>query len=326
MKKILALILALIFIFSSCSRSNEPYSRTDFYLGTVVTLTIYDDNAENLMDGAMAEIERLENLLSRSIDGSDINRINESAGLNGVRVSLETVEVIEKGIEFYNISEGLFDITIGPLVDLWGIGTESAGVPKEEERLAAIDNIGIEAIETDGNLVFLASSGMKLETGGIAKGYIADKVAEYLRENNCEAAVINLGGNVLTLGKKPDGSTWKIGIQNPFESTGTYIRVVEVDEKSVVTSGPYERFFEENGTVYHHILNPFTGYPVDSDIAGVSIISDKSMDGDGLSTTVFALGSEKGMALIETIGDAECIIILKDGNIEYSSGLLQYLD
>ena len=151
----------------------------------------------------------------------------------------------------------------------------------------------------------LLEKGMSLDTGGIAKGYIADRVAEIAKAEGCSGALINLGGNVLTVGKKPDGTKWKIGIQDPFKPTGEYMQVVQVDEMSVVTSGPYERNFQENGIIYHHILNPFTGYPVANDIAGVTIICEKSIDGDGLSTTVFTLGAEAGIAIIENIDNTE---------------------
>ncbi len=326
MKKVILIFTVVAILLTSCAVEQEPYSKTELYLGTVVTIIIYDENAEDLMNGSMAEIGRLENLLSANIESSEISRINESAGIKGVDVSAETIEVIEKGLEYYDTSSGLFDISIGPLVDLWGIGTSEARVPSTDELDAAIDKIGIDNIRIEGNNVMLLETGMKIDVGGIAKGYIADKTAEYLKENGCDAAVINLGGNVLTVGAKPDGTKWRIGIQNPFEPTGTYLRVIEVDEMSVVTSGSYERFFVEDGITYHHILDPGTGYPADSDIAGVSIISSKSIDGDGLSTTVFAMGFEKGINMIELISGVECIIILKDGNIQYSSGIADFIN
>ena len=313
MKKVILIFTVVAILLTSCAVEQEPYSKTELYLGTVVTIIIYDENAEDLMNGSMAEIGRLENLLSANIESSEISRINESAGIKGVDVSAETIEVIEKGLEYYDTSSGLFDISIGPLVDLWGIGTSEARVPSTDELDAAIDKIGIDNIRIEGNNVMLLETGMKIDVGGIAKGYIADKTAEYLKENGCDAAVINLGGNVLTVGAKTD-------------RTGTYLRVIEVDEMSVVTSGSYERFFVEDGITYHHILDPGTGYPADSDIAGVSIISSKSIDGDGLSTTVFAMGFEKGINMIELISGVECIIILKDGNIQYSSGIADFIN
>lgn len=326
MKKLIPIILIIALGFASCSSDHGPLTQTEFYLGTVVTITIYDSNAEQLMEGAMAEIERLESLLSGTLENSDISKINATAGLSGVEVADEVIEVIEKGLGYYNTSSGSFDISIGPLVELWGIGTPEAAVPSEIDITKAISNIDINGILIEDNYVSLLNRGMKLDTGGIAKGYIADKVADYLKANGCDAAVLNLGGNVVTVGQKPDGSKWRVGIQNPFESTGNYIRVVEVEEMSVVTSGSYERFFVEDGITYHHILDPETGYPVESDIAGVSIISSKSVDGDGLSTSVFALGSEKGMALIELIPGVECIMILEDGAVKYSSGIGEFLD
>ena len=214
-----------------------------------------------------------------------------------------------KSVEYYVDSKGYFDITIGPLVDLWKIGTEEAVVPGEEEIISAMELLGMDNIILYSGDAGLAEPGMSIDIGGIAKGFIADKVVEILRTAGCNGAIINLGGNVLTLGEKPSGDKWKIGIQDPFEATGEYMKVVKIGEMSVVTSGPYERNFEEDGVVYHHILDPFNGYPVVNDIAGVTVISEKSIDGDGLSTAVFAMGLAEGLELIESLENTECLII-----------------
>lgn len=326
MRKLLILSFIISILFVSCSADPAPESKTGFYLGTVVTVTIYDRDAKELLKGSFDEIQRLENLFSVNISTSDVSRLNAAAGKLPVTVSMDTIEVIKKGIEYNDISRGMFDISIGNLIGIWGIGTADARIPEEEEISAALETKGIEYITIDASDVLLEKEGMKLDVGGIAKGYIADSIARYLKANDCDAAIINLGGNVLTVGEKPDGTKWRVGIQDPSDTTGKYIRVTEVTEKSVITSGSYERYFEEDGIIYHHILDPFTGYPVESDIAGVSIISDLSVDGDGLSTSVFALGYEQGMELIEQIPGVECIIIVNDGSIEYSSGIMEYLD
>jgi len=327
MKKILIIILFIIVLNSSACGVNtiEPLSRTGFNLGTIVTIKIYGGNGEDSLDRIFGEIERLESILSKHIEGSDIDRINAAAGIVSVELQPETVVVLAESIRYYELSKGYFDITVGPLVRLWGIGTDEAAVPSDSDLKTALAMVNIDELNFYNNTAGLSSAGMSIDTGGISKGYIADKVAEIVKDEECSGAVINLGGNVLTVGEKPDGSRWKIGIQNPFKATGEYMSVAEVEEMSVVTSGPYERNFEENGIVYHHILDPFTGYPVVNDIAGITIISEKSIDGDGLSTSVFAMGADAGLELIESIENTECYIVLNDGALIMSSGFSKYI-
>ncbi|MBN2853187.1 MAG: FAD:protein FMN transferase [Clostridia bacterium] len=325
MKKMIVLLCMILVIMTGCQPKTDPtpVSDTYFALGTVVTITLYDGSSHDLIDQCFTEITRLENLLSKSIEGSDIYLVNQHAGISETVVSPETMEVIKKGIEYGTLSDGAFDISIGPLVNLWKIGEEGAKVPAQTEIDQALMHIDYRDIIIDNakNSVFLPYEGMVIDLGGIAKGYIADKVAALLDENGCNSALINLGGNVLTVGIKPTKELWKIGIQDPMSNRGDYLAIVDVGVKSVVTSGIYERFFIENGIRYHHILNPFTGYPYESDITGVSIISDKSVDGDALSTTCFALSIEKAMALIETLPDTEAVFVNQSGEIFKTSGI-----
>jgi thiamine biosynthesis lipoprotein len=327
MKKSMAILVFIVLVITlvSCGSGTEAYSRTGLNLGTVITVTIYGGNGEVTLDRIFDEIYRLESILSKSIETSDISKINQAAGETPVALQPETITVLVESLRFYEISNGYFNIAIGPLVELWGIGTENAAVPDENDILNALSKVDLRDLAIRGETAGLLEKGMSLDTGGIAKGYIADRVAEIAKAEGCSGALINLGGNVLTVGKKPDGTKWKIGIQDPFEPTGEYMQVVHVDEMSVVTSGPYERNFQENGITYHHILDPFTGYPVANDIAGVTVICEKSIDGDGLSTTVFALGAEAGIAIIENLDNTECYIILDDGTILMSSGFREYL-
>lgn len=261
----------------------------------------------------------------KKIESSDIYKINSNAGKEKVELLSETTAVLTESLKYYEMSNGYFDITIGPLIDLWKIGTEEAALPSDEAIKSALELIDITKFDYCCNTALLVDPLMTIDTGGIAKGYIADRIAEVLKNDGCSGALINLGGNVLTVGEKPNGSKWRIGIQDPFKSTGNYLEIVNVNEMSVVTSGPYERNFVENGVRYHHILDPFTGYPVVNNIAGVTIISEKSIDGDGLSTSVFAMGIEDGIALIEKTDNTECYIILDDGTILMSSGFADYL-
>lgn len=325
MKKIIILLCLFLITMTGCQPKADAVIVTDTYfaLGTVVTISLYDGSDKSLIDKSFNEITRLENLLSKSVEGSDIYRVNQNAGIEATTVSYETLEVIKKGLEYGLLSDGAFDISIGPLVNLWKIGEDGAKVPSQIEIDQAIAHIDYRKIQVDesGSSIFLPEQGMVLDLGGIAKGYIADKVASFLSDNGCKSALINLGGNVLTVGNKPTGEQWKIGIQDPQANRGDYLAIVEIDTKSVVTSGIYERFFIEDGVRYHHILNPFNGYPYDSDITGVSIISDNSVDGDALSTTCFALGVEKAMALIEGLKNTEAIFINQNDELFKTSGI-----
>ena len=326
MKKIISALLCILVLFTSCGMNSDiEFSRTGFHLGTVVSITVYGGNGESSLDLAFDEIIRLESILSKKIEGSDIYNINSNAGLEYVELKPESLLIIEKSLEYYKKSNGYFDITIGPLVDLWNIGTEEAAVPTPDEIENALVLIDINKLDFINDMIGLKEPLMSIDTGGIAKGYIADRIAEVLKNDGCSGVLINLGGNVLTAGEKPDGGKWRIGIQDPFKSTGNYMEIVTVDEMSVVTSGPYERNFVEDGVLYHHILDPFTGYPVVNNIAGVTIVSKKSIDGDGLSTAVFAMGIDDGLTLIEETDNTECYIVLNDGTIIMSSGFSDYL-
>ena len=221
------------------------------------------------------------------------------------------------------MSGGAFDPTIEPLVTLWDIMADEPHVPDAGAISAALARVDWTKVSVDGNVVTL-HAGMGLDLGGIAKGYIADKLREYLSENGVASALINLGGNVLTLGGKPDGSNFTIGVQKPFGQNSDILGACRLKGMSVVTSGIYERYFVEDDRLYHHILDTKTGYPVENELYSVTIISPTSTDGDALSTICFALGSEDGMALIETLDGIECVYCLSDGTLLFSSGARKF--
>ncbi len=296
--------------------------RQELYLGTVVTIRVYGNDVEPVIDEGFRLVEQYENLLSRSKPESDVSRINDRAGDSAVSVAASTIEVVREGIRYGELSDGLFDITIGPLVDLWGIGTAGAQIPGPAEIESTISLIDFTRVSIeDERSVKLPEPGMKLDLGGIAKGYIADRLAELFRSRGIEHAIINLGGNIHTIGRKPDGDLFRIAIQHPESERGEYVGIVRVEDRSVISSGVYERFFVEDGIRYHHILNPGTGYPVRNGLVSVSIICDRSVDGDGLSTAVFCLGLEDGMKLIESIEGIETVIIDTENRVYLSSGL-----
>ncbi|NKF06435.1 FAD:protein FMN transferase [Clostridium gasigenes] len=325
------LLISCIISFVGCSKNNKvtsPLSRTESIMGTVVKVTLYDSDDEKILDKAFDRVREIEKSVSINKDGTILDKVNDSSGISPVIVDDDTLTIVKKGLEYSNISNGLFDITIGPLVKLWSIGlpeerSPQQGVPSKEELDVALSYINHNAVELneEDKSIFLKNPHMIIDLGGIAKGYAADKVSEVLTENNVHSAIIDLGGNIFAHGKKTSGENWKIGIQNPASSRNDILGTIEVNNKSVVTSGTYERFVEYDGVKYHHILNPKTGFPYENNISGISIISDKSIDGDALSTSVFAMGVEDGLAFIESQSDIEAIFVTTDNKIYLSSGM-----
>ncbi len=324
MKKMVLGLIICIALVTGCKKetpSNMSVKSTEqtYMLGTLVQVTVYGKEVSSLaFDKVFNIISDIENIVSKNIDTSEVSRIN-----NGEEITLSeaTHNIIEKGLYYSELSNGKFDITIAPLVDLWGIGSEGAKVPNDKEIQEALSKVNYKNITLDEKTSLIKlHKPVELDLGGIAKGYVADKVSTYLRENDMGNAIINLGGNILTVGKKPDGSSWKIGIQNPFDARGNKLGIVTVGQKSVVTSGIYERYLEQDGKQYHHILNPFTGYPVENELASVSILSDHSVDGDGLSTVVFSMGLEAGFEFVEGLDQVDAIFVTKNKEVYITSG------
>lgn len=302
-----------------------PVEQTDFILGTIISLKLYDfAQDEYFADGfeILRSIERRMTINDGSPAESEVIAINENAGIAPVKVSDDTFEVLEHALRYSALSEGRFDPSIGVLVKLWNIGTDEAAIPDQSEiddRLPLVDYRLIE-LNAEEKTVFLKEKGMVIDLGAIAKGFGADQVSAMLYDRGVRSAIINLGGNVLVMGEKPDGTPWRIGVQNPFSDRGEYLGIATIRNKTIVTSGVYERYFEENGKRYHHILDTVTGYPVDNELAGVSIIADISMDADALSTAVFSLGPEKGMALIESLDGVDAIFVYNDKSLVMTEG------
>lgn len=326
--KIITLVLTCFFSTSlfSCSKNikeTPPLNRSEVLMGTVVSVTLYDNKEDEILDTIFNKVKELESILSINTTGTLIDEINNSAGIKPVKVDDATYKIIEEGIQYSNLSNGLFDITIGPLVKLWNIGLPQAIVPSKNEidsKLPLINYNNI-VLNNSEKTVYLKNPGMMIDLGGIAKGYTADLISKILWDNNVNSAVIDLGGNIYTHGKKITGEDWRVGIQNPFSDRGDIIGSISTSNKSIVTSGIYERFIEKDGVKYHHILSPKTGYPYDNDLAGITIISDKSIDGDALSTSVFAMGLSDGLNFIESLENIEAIFVTKDKKVYISSGL-----
>lgn len=318
---LLILISLLLPAFSTgCSRTNEPISKSGFYFDTIIKITLYDSAYESLLDDCFSLADTYEQYFSATLPDSDISKINQANGVP-VEVHKETAELIEKGLEYCKLSNGGFDITIGALSSLWNFGENKGTIPSDADIKQALSTVDYHNVILDKNTVSLKNPNTRIDLGAIAKGYIADKMKAYLNANGVTEGIINLGGNVLCLGFKTDKSPYRIGIQKPFDEAGSAIASVEIYNETVVSSGVYERYFESDGRLYHHILNPSNGYPYENELYGVTIICKNSVDGDGLSTTCFSLGLKKGMELIESLPDTEAVFITSDDKIHTSSGM-----
>ena len=325
----LALLVLAVFAFfysrqPHASEPSEPLTATAFKLNTVVTITLYDSRDQAVLDGAMELCDEYERIFSRTLPESELYRLN--AGTlpqeDGAYILSDPLaDLVGQGLSYSELSDGAFDITIGPVSSLWDFTSGTALLPDEEELSQALALVDYRQVSLEGNLLRFGMEGMQLDMGAIAKGYIADRMKDYLIEEGVGSAIIDLGGNILCLVTRPDGAPFRIGIQRPFAERSETAAIAQIDGKSVVSSGIYERFFEKEGKLYHHLLNPRTGYPYENGLTSVTILSDLSVDGDGLSTSCFALGLEEGMKLIESLPGVYAAFITEDGKLHFSPGL-----
>lgn len=320
MKRRVALLVALLLLFvgAGCQGQKKALSRTDYLLDTVVTLTLYGA-AEADLDAAFSEIRRLSDLLDAYAPFSDLGWLQAAAGQRFVVVSEETMELLVFAKEMYERTGGYLDVTVGPLIDLWDI-QNGGHYPTAEELSAARGLLGMDNLVLDeaNGAAYLARPGMRLDLGALAKGYIADKVKALLLSRGVKSGVIDLGRNILLIGEKPEQEPFSIGIQSP-DASGELLRVLALRDKSLVTSGTYERYFDYRGQRYHHVLDPFTGFPADRGLLAVTILSGSSLLGDALSTSCLLLGVEEGLALIDSIPEAEALFVRTDGSVITSS-------
>lgn len=334
MKKnsILSFVLITFLIISGCNSSSKaesnnlvtsPYSKTEFLMGTVVTVKIYDKDKEEILDIAFERINELADKISSEEENSEISTINENAGIKSIEVSDDVYRLIEIAKEHSHLADGKFDFSVGPLTNLWHIGFPDARKPGQSEIDAILPLIDYQSVILDEKrqTIFLTEKGMALDLGAIAKGFITDEVVTVLEENNVTTAIIDLGGNIFVLGNHPSGEAWTVGIQDPNATRGATIGKVKRSNESIVTSGIYERYLEVEGERYHHLLNPDTGYPFTNDLAGISIITNSSTDADALSTTAFSKGIEEGIYFIQEFTEAEAIFISHDKKVYTTKGL-----
>lgn len=309
-------MLLFCLLFSGCTdKENQAHRAQIFAMDTVMDLTVYGERGEEAIVAAREKIEEAESLFSVTEEKSDVARINAASG-SAVAVANETEELIQKSLSISKETEGLFDISIYPVVKAWGFTGESPRVPSESERLHALEQVDYRKIKCKGGKVQLKQE-MQIDLGGIAKGYTSACLADMFQEMGISSALISLGGNVEAIGKKPDDSPFVVGIKNPF-SPNSLIGTVEVENKAVVTSGSYERQFSENGQTYHHVMDKETGAPAQSDIVSVTVISEDATRADALSTALFIMGSTKAIEYQKKHDEVGIVLIKKDKNVYIS--------
>ena len=320
LKKMMLMVLTLLCaaVISACA-SARPLVITEFALDTVVTVSLYEGGTPETLQESIALCRRYDDLFSRIKSDSDIGRIN-SAGGQPVQVSDDTLELLSIALGYCEASDGALDITIGAASSLWDFKSETPVLPDRAALEAAVKTVDYKQVKLDGNTVTLQNPDARLDLGAVAKGFIADKMAEQLRGAGVTSAIINLGGNVYVLGNK-QGKPFQIGIRAPFAEESKELGIVEGEDLSAVTSGVYERCFEKGGRLYHHILDTGTGYPADSDLSAVTILSAGSVDGDAMSTICLALGREDAEAFLEK-QEARAVLVDRDNQI-YTVGDVQ---
>lgn len=307
--------LFLAVLVSGCQR--QPVTERGFLLDTIVSVTVYR-GPTNAAKGALALCGEYETVFSRTNPDSELYKLNHR---ETDTPPPELLDVICLGLEYGERTNGAFSVTMGAVSGLWDFHAEKPSLPDAEEVAKKTASAGREAVTVQDGRVFFQNPDVELDLGGIAKGYIAGQLAAYLQEQGVTSALIDLGGNLYCLGSREDGTPFQIGVQYPYEDRNVVIGGLPAENLSVITSGVYERGFVLDGTVYHHILNPATGWPVENELLAVTITSKTPVVGDILSTACFVLGLEHGLALVEEIPEAEAVFITKDFQIHLSSGL-----
>jgi len=328
------IILRLICLFIATSLTlissgcEKRFKESKFLLGTIVEITVIGkkQDAQNAAKLAFEEIKRIDNLMNVYNDNSEISQINRASGKSAVAVSADTLEVIDRSIKYARLTNGALDITVGPLMELWGFRDGRNRVPSDNELLEKLPLVDYKKISIDRihSTVSLGSPGMQIDLGAIAIGYAVDKAIQILKEAGMEkSALINAGGEIYALGSPPGKRAWKIGIQHPRRKNDL-LGILELKDKAISTSGDYENYFEVNGKRYCHIMNPKTGKPVEG-IMSVTIVTDNTTEADALSTALLPMGVENGMKLVERLIGVDYIIVTgnteEDMKILISSGL-----
>ncbi|MGN0347186.1 MAG: FAD:protein FMN transferase [Lachnospiraceae bacterium] len=318
-----AFCFLIMLLCAGCQRNEEPTTIQGFYFDTFISITFYEPVSDEIKTGCLDLCSYYENLLSATKEGSDIYRINHSNG-NPCTVNDETMELLQIAYEYASITNGKCDFTIRPVSSLWDFtNPQNTELPEQAMLENALQHVNYENVVLDGNTVTLADPDMQLDLGFIAKGFIADKISSYLQSRQTENCLINLGGNLLLMGSHKNGQPYRIGIEKPFDTTAPIV-TMQLTDTSVVTSGVYQRYFRNNENLYHHLLDPSTGYPVNNGLFSVTIIGPSSTHCDALSTCCFLLGLDNGLALINQSEGYEALFITEDYDIITSANFPAY--
>ena len=313
MKKLLCLLAPLL-LLSGCAPA--PISKTGFALDTVVSVTLYQGGDEETAQEALALCRDYEAIFSPTAPNSELYQVNQG---EITRLSGDLAAVLKEALEFAALSGGAFDPTVGALTSLWDFSAQDPSPPDRAAIQSALDHVGYDKVTLAGDgTITISDPQLRIDLGAIAKGYIADRVRDFLLEEGVTSAIINLGGNLYCIGGRPDGSPFEIAIQTPFGSSDDTAVTLAVEDLSVVTSGVYQRYFQEDGVLYHHILDPRTGYPADTGLLSVTILAPRSVDADALSTTCFLLGLDDGLALVDSLDGVGAVFITEDMVLHYS--------
>jgi thiamine biosynthesis lipoprotein len=323
-----SVIILLTTVFSfGCTPGNifapKPYKETQFLMDTVIEITAYGPNAEKGVKAAFAEFKRLHEISNNFDANSQVSLVNQNAGKSKVVVDSDLINMVQHSNELSDNLGGAFDVTLGPLTNLWGIGHKGDFVPSQAEidKLLPLVNYKLVEINVAQNTVYLPKPGMLLDLGGIAKGYAADKAIEALKANGVTSALINAGGDVRVIGNKPDGMPWRIGVQDPRNLDGISAKLSLTQWDTMETSGDYQRYIVKDGIRYSHIIDPHTGRQP-REISSVTIVNNNSGDGDILGTAIFVLGVDRGLELLKQFPENEAIVVTTDGKIIVTPALV----
>ncbi|MDR3566249.1 MAG: FAD:protein FMN transferase [Negativicutes bacterium] len=319
-------LIVIIFAVTGCAPSAwfapKPYKETQFLMDTIIEITAYGPNAEPAVKAAFAEFKRLHELTNNFDPNSQVSRVNQLAGREKVKVDPDVLTMIKRSNELSDQLDGVFDVTIGPLVELWGIGRKGEFVPSQAEidRLLPLVNYHLMELDPAAGTIYLSKAGMLIDLGGIAKGYATDKAVDILKAKGITSALVNAGGDVRVIGKRPDGNPWRIGVQHPRQPAGVIAKMAMTDWDTLETSGDYQRYITSNGVQYSHILDPRTGRQPKG-LASVTMVINSSTDGDILSTALFVLGPERALEALKRFPGVEAIMVTPDGKVTTSPGL-----
>ena len=332
MKRVIAIALALL-LLTGCGASADEASAQLFAMDTVMEIAAFGPQAEEAVSETESQIQELEKQLSRTLPDSDVSRINRNGTTPTTGIAAGTWALLEAALEYRDATNGAFDITIAPIMDAWGFTGDQFRVPEQSELNELLKHVNSDEIQVQEEPSYSVTlgEGQAIDLGGIAKGYTSDLVEQTFRANGVESGKISLGGNVFVLGTKPDGSDWRVGIKDPRNESGL-AAILSLRDAYAITSGGYERYFEENGKTYHHIIDPATGYPADNGLLSVTVVAkangpDASGAGNGamcdaFSTALFVMGEEKALDFWRTGGyDFDLVLVTADGRVVVTAGL-----